>query len=211
VIRTYLLLITACVLLASPFVQAAKVTLTNGKVYQGKTIVKKDILTLTFPGKGGQIRVFQFPITRIVQVQSDNPEFADIVLQATVLRKEDNDRAEPVDELFKGTQVSRLAEKGDWVYVEFHGKDKPKGYIPKTQLSAWVEFTEEEREEAKLRLPVSEIPPPPRITASTVSSASESVQAPMQQPSGDVESATEGIPEETPETLSASVPEEATP
>ena len=141
---------------------AATVELVDGTTRSGRVIVRKDIVTIRSVDAHGRVQLYQFPASGVRRIQGDS-KAPNLIARGTALRAGDSRLAEPLFELEKGLQVERQAARPGWVQVR-GWNDKVSGYVLATDLASEVVFTPGERREAKLRLGLPEIPPPPEVT-----------------------------------------------
>lgn len=153
-------------LLMSIFCQpvlAATVTLVTGDRITGKTIVREDIVTVLIPRSDNEVGIFQYPLHKVMRIEANNPATHAIVEAPGVIRQEPDEAGTAlpdVPSLEKGLEVRRLTDLGEWTQVEYPNFPDSQGYVPSELLDNSVEFSFEERAEARERLNWSEIPPP---------------------------------------------------
>lgn len=145
--------------------QAATVTLEDGRTLKGRVIVRGDVLTVLVRDEGKE-RLYQYPVSQVVQIVADDPDSPNLVLHRTALRAGDSRRSEPLFELERGLEVKRIAVRRGWVQVEAWNEEA-RGFILGTELASEVHFSPEERATIRARLGVVDPPPPPRSPEST--------------------------------------------
>jgi hypothetical protein len=144
-------------------VLAATVTLVTGHRITGKTIVREDIVTVLIPRSDNEVGIFQYPLHKVMRIEANNPATHGIVETPGVIRQEPEEAGTAlpdVPSLEKGLELRRLTDLGEWTQVEYPNFPDSQGYVPSELLDDSVEFSFEERAEARERLKWSEIPPP---------------------------------------------------
>lgn len=145
---------------------SATIELEDGRKIEGRIIVRNNIATVKASSSSGRIRLYQFPISRVIRIQGDSQN-PNIVSRKTALRAGDSRRSEPLQVLEKGMEVKRLAGRRSWVKVEAWNENIV-GFVLEMDLGGEAEFTPAERREARELLGFMDIPPAPRPTDSTI-------------------------------------------